>query len=697
MPFILEDEISDIKQRTTLLYENSTTGFIVTLAAFSLLNFGLVHNNNSVYIGAMQSILWVCMAFVCLGRFVDVKLSLRKMDSAHFDYKSALQRFSVGLYANCLLWAIFTLTFLPEMSLIELTLTAIVISGLAGGSITVLGPVRSMTSIYVSCLLLPFSIMGFTLDIPGFAFVSFLALAFWAVMLVTAKKSSDFVSTTINLQTDKTSLLEALQTEKIALEKSNIDLISANIKLDENAVNLQDEVNIRTQEIFRISNLDPLTQLLNRSAFLKSLEQLFIKSRVENKQYTLYFIDLNGFKGINDSFGHAHGDRVLSEIANRLSQLCSTSFGETAIVSRWGGDEFILVCEYTSEQQATIAANQITHAIQQPIHVDVDCLRVFASLGVTIYPQHSTEPLELIQFADLAMYHCKNSQATTALFYTPHLLDQFLRQQRIRKGLSKAIENNELFLVYQPIVDIQENRVFAFETLLRWKFKGELIGPDEFIPIAEKSGLIVSIGQWVVENAIKAFCQLENYHHYKLSINISRVQIVDASFARNMLNIINQYPIDKANIHFEITETSEVEDQNTFNQVIKHLVDCGLGISVDDFGVGYSSLQQLQALNFDVVKIDRSFIKDLNKKDIAIVSAAHFIAQQFDAITIVEGVENEQQLQLLKSLGFRYIQGYYYAKPMQFDALVSWLLSANQLILSINSNIKTLEIVPNPY
>jgi diguanylate cyclase (GGDEF)-like protein len=561
------------------------------------------------------------------------------------------------------------------MSLIELTFTAIVMSGLAGGSITVLGPMRLLSSIYITSLLLPYAILGFTLQIEGFVVVSVLALAFWSVMMITSKKSSEFVSSAIQLQVENENLLEQLQVEKVALEKSNVELLGANEQLDEYSLHLQKQVDIRTKEIFRISNLDPLTQLLNRSAFLKYLQDLFAHNKASDKQYALYFIDLNGFKGINDSLGHAHGDSVLSEIAQRLTHLSTQHFDSETILSRWGGDEFIFVCEFATEEQSKTTAEQIVNAIEKPIVIDVDQLSVSASIGVAVYPQHSIDTHELIQFADLAMYHCKNSQSTQALFYTSGLMEAFLRQQRLRKGLSNAIEYNELFLVFQPIIDIEKNLTFAFEALLRWRFNDELVGPDEFIPIAEKTGLILDIGYWVVDNAIKEFCQLDNFQNYKLSINISRVQIMQPNFAQSMLTILASYPIDNKSVHFEITETTEVEDRKEFNKVIRYLYDGGISISVDDFGTGYSSLEQLQALNFDVIKIDRSFITNLNKKDVAIISAAYFIAEQFDAITIVEGVETEHQLAKLKSLGFRYIQGFFFAKPMTINEIQTWRLS----------------------
>lgn len=678
MALISKEERQSIEQRVTLLCENSFNGFVVTVLVFAFLNYSLVDNALSLSMRMIQFFLMVSMSLVCLGRLFDAKSTLKNMQLPNFNYDMALTRFSLGLLSNCLIWVIFTLTFVPLMSLVEITLMAIVLSGLAGGAISILGPIRILSSLYVSSLILPFAILGFTLDYDGFFYVTNLAIAFWGVMLLTSKKSSNFISQAIRLESDNTKLLAQIQTEKEALEKSNRDLLTANQRLDTYSLNLQDEVDSRTQEIYRISNLDPLSQLLNRSAFLKFLEESLSSARLQEKQYTLYFIDLNGFKGINDSFGHAHGDSVLSEIAQRLTQLASQKLTEEPLLCRWGGDEFIYVCEYKCEKDAVNTSQEIIETIEKPISVDLDLLNISASLGVALYPEHSTDTHELIQFADLAMYHCKHNQKQNALFYTPDLLDAFLRQQRLRKALSNAVNNDELFLVFQPIIDIEENRTYAFESLIRWRCKGELVSPDEFIPIAEKTGLIINIGYWVINNAIKEFCQLTDFENYKLSINISCVQMLQPDFAYKVLSILNKYPIKKTSLHFEITESTEIQDQITFAKLIKQFVDVGISISIDDFGTGYSSLQQLQALNFDVIKIDRSFIKDMNKKDISIVSAANFIAQQFDAITIVEGVETQAQLDLIRTLGLRYVQGFYFAKPMAFDVLSKWKLDLNK-------------------
>jgi diguanylate cyclase (GGDEF)-like protein len=568
---------------------------------------------------------------------------------------------------------------MKNMTMMQLGLTAIVLSSIVGGAVNILGPVRLVAMIFITCLSVPFALLGFTLNIEGMYEISSLGLVFWLVMMTSANKLSVFVSMTLKLQQDNASLLTQIQEEKHALQNSHDTLKEVNSKLDKYSDHLQDEVNKRTDEIYRISNLDSLTQLLNRSALLNSINQTFSRAHLEDKHFTLFFIDLNGFKGINDSFGHAHGDSVLKVISSRLSKFAKQQcLGTNSFLGRWGGDEFILIYESKKDeikasQQAFLLASEISKNINQAISIDVDSVIVDSSIGIAHYPLNSMDPLELIQFADLAMYDTKNSISNLPQQYSSSILACYAREQRLRKALYAAIKNDEFHMVFQPIIDATNDTTYGFETLLRWSHCDELIGPDEFIPIAEKTGLIKSIGHWVIEHSLAEFMKIENYHDYHLSINLSRIQLLDEQAVTSIVQMINISPIAKSHLHFEITETSSIEDQEKFTKNLTRISRTGVCISIDDFGTGYSSLQELQRLAFDIVKVDRSFIQDLNNQDIAIVTAAGFIAKQFDANVIIEGVETTKQLKILKRLGFRYLQGYLFAKPMRIEALHDWL------------------------
>lgn len=673
MRLFLKYEHEDIKSRIVLLYENATPGIAITLISFSVLVFGIASKNTTDTPHFLPYIMWLGIFVLSIVRYLDIKRTITRFYYLKQEgYTAAMRRLSLGLLLNCNIWMFFSFCFMPQMTLVQLCLCAIVLSALAGGATSVLGPSRLLSTMYISVLLLPYSIMGFFLDIEGFYFISILGLSFWVIMLIAAKKSSEFVTKTMRLQVANKELVKQLEREKAGLGY-------ANSKLDEYSMHLESEVERRTLEIVKISNIDPLTGLLNRKALLLELEQTLNNLKLTNHKLAIFFIDLNGFKEINDGFGHSYGDKVLSVIAARLSKSIDTNHLSTldkdfipAIVSRWGGDEFIIACQYDSPDHIHKIGNNINFLIEQEITIGISRFNLNASIGIAIYPENSHNCEELIQHADLAMYHAKNIKDKTPTMFCESLKEKYSRILHLKNGLAEAIDKSQLALVFQPIVDIVENRVFAYEVLLRWKFENKNIQPTEFIELAEKTKQIIPIGYWVIENAIAQFCQIKNYQELHLSINLSRAQIVEPDFIHKAKNIIKRYPIVPQNIHFELTETFAVEDKAVFNKVVQALSDAGFKISLDDFGTGYSSLEQLHALCFNAVKIDRTFVIELNRKDQAILTAAQFIANNCDAITIVEGIEEKAQLVILKELGFKYIQGYYFSKPMPLEAIDTW-------------------------
>ena len=676
MYFVLENEKAEVKERTSLLYASANAATIMSALCFSFLSFLLLGTVNQ----ALLTGLWATMIIICIARIIDVQRTAKNIgDNDQCDHIACIGRFSLGILATAVVWAVFTILFMQQMSLVQLSLTATVLSGLAGGSITVLGPLRFVASTFMTLLILPFSLNFLSLGFTEFYGISGLGIGFWMILIMSAKRASELISTSVKLKVDNNKLIEQIQEEKNALEISNSQLTKVNTKLDNYSIALQDEVNKRTDEIFRISNLDTLTQLLNRAALLANINKDFSEAYINDTEHTLFFIDLSGFKGINDSFGHAHGDIVLKIIAQRLRRFADMHcIDANPHVCRWGGDEFIFIYEAPKKPICKInycleLANEMSKCIAQRITIDIDSVMVDSSIGIAHYPDDSTEPLELIQFADLAMYDTKSSAANIPQQYTSNLLANYVREQLIRRGLYAAVANYEFFLVFQPIVDLVKERTDGFETLLRWEHKGQLISPEEFVPIAEKTGLIKSIGIWVIERSILEFASIDGYKEYNLSINLSRIQLLDDECVDRILQIISKSPVRKERLFFEVTETSSIEDQDKFHKNIKRIADSGACISIDDFGTGYSSLQELQHLAFDVLKIDRAFIENLNDRDIAVVTAAGFIAKQFNAKVIIEGIESQEQVEKLKTLGFRYIQGYLFSKPLRINQIQEWL------------------------
>jgi len=273
------------------------------------------------------------------------------------------------------------------------------------------------------------------------------------------------------------------------------------------------------------------------------------------------------------------------------------------------------------------------------------------------------------------MYKHKEEQTASAMFFSPALLEEFQHNQFIRDGLKDALINREFSLVFQPIIDTENMEVWAFEALLRWTHKGQVISPHEFIPIAEKAGHIVSIGKWVLTQACKEAmaCQLETKP--SLSVNVSAIQLLEPDFIDTLDFALKESGFKPSRLHIEITESVMIEENSAANALLKEIVKRGIHISMYDFSTGYSSLHQLQSMSFDIIKVERSFITRLSEKNRTIVSATKLIADEFNAKTIAEGIETEEELRIIQEIGIQYIQGYYFAKPMPLSHIQDWYVN----------------------
>ncbi|MGQ8364701.1 putative bifunctional diguanylate cyclase/phosphodiesterase [Glaciecola sp. 1036] len=656
-------ERQQLADRVQLLYANAYTGVFVTIITFSALCYMLFVSSGSYYAISMG----IIMLVICLGRLVDIYTTMSNVsDITKHPYKH-FAKFGIGLTSSSFLWAVFILTFMARMEIIQLTITAIVLAALAGGAIAVLGAIQRIATMYMSMILLPYSVLAINLSIDGFWLVGILGICYWASMLVSAKKASEFITSTIELTEKNKQLANAIEHEKKQIEHYNFRLEVANNALDNYTQELENKVEKRTEEIYRLSNLDPLTELLNRTALLKHSEKLIKQAEKNNQGIGIFFIDLDSFKDINDGFGHAYGDAVLKKIAQRLSNLPKDTF---EICARWGGDEFIVFSLLKDESSPLALAKQLIDIVTEPLSVNGDIINMQASIGVSCYPEHGASAEELIQMADLAMYEQKHHHLAPVV-YDGEIAAKHIREQSIRKGLPNAIKQSEFHLVYQPIVNTKTKSIAGFEALIRWQHLGQFIPPTEFIPIAEKSGRINQIGLWVLQQACKEFMQFAKTSQY-LSVNVSAIQMLDDYFVENIKQALAIYEMPPSCLQLEITETSVIQSYEQIEDVVREIQSMGVIVAIDDFGTGYSSLRQLQKVEFNTVKIDRCFINRLETKDIAIVSAAYFIAEQLHASTIVEGVESQDQLEKLQQLGINIFQGYYFAKPMEADRITSW-------------------------
>ena len=409
---------------------------------------------------------------------------------------------------------------------------------------------------------------------------------------------------------------------------------------------------------------DQLTGLLNRSALMKDLHEAIHIAKKLNSNFSLIYIDLDRFKFMNDSFGHQSGDQLLKAISQRLLSIQ----GECHSVYRQGGDEFVILLENTTREETIIFIERIISILEEPFHIDDQQYYVTASMGVSMYPYDGLDTVTLMQKADHALFQVKKRGRAHYLFYSARMRnDQFPNPFLMDTSLRKAIEKQELAVHYQPQINLLTNETTSFEALLRWNHsKLGSISPAEFIPIAEDTGLIIPIGEWVIEEVCRQINEwnLKGYTT-KVAINLSPKQFQQPNIIETIQRYMDAYKINASSLEIEITEGT-IQDTKETIETLKEMKKLGLSISVDDFGTGYSSLSYLKHFPLNTLKIDRSFISELmtNSKDAAITKTIIHLGHSLGLEVIAEGVEAKEQVDFLSDIQCEKAQGFYFSRPI---------------------------------
>ncbi|MGP4042140.1 putative bifunctional diguanylate cyclase/phosphodiesterase [Gracilibacillus sp. D59] len=388
--------------------------------------------------------------------------------------------------------------------------------------------------------------------------------------------------------------------------------------------------------------------------------------------FAVFFLDLDRFKTINDSLGHEYGDILLKKVAERLQKKVPTN----GTVFRYGGDEFIVLLENTTIEETEQVATVILNALTFPYDLEGIDIVVSPSIGISLYPNDATDAKTLIKKADNAMYHAKRTGKSNFQFYHDSMLSKISGNVEMESLLRKAIDREEFLLVYQPQIDAGTNKIYGAEALIRWHNKElGLISPVEFIPLAEESGLIVPIGEWVIREACQQVkhWQKAGYTPFPVSVNLSIRQFYQTDLIPTVKSIIEEVGIEPEYLELEITESMAM-DADTASVILHELKMIGVKIAIDDFGTGYSSLSYLKKFPIDHLKIDQSFIQDISDDaDDDIVSAIIMLAHNLMMRTIAEGVETEAHMRYLQKHQCDVLQGYYFSKPLEPKALEAWL------------------------
>ncbi len=432
------------------------------------------------------------------------------------------------------------------------------------------------------------------------------------------------------------------------------------------------------QQIYRLAFYDTLTGLPNRLRLQTLLRQSLLEAQRSKKHGAILFIDLNRFKQINDSLGHAHGDTLLKEVAARLSAVLR---GED-VIARLGGDEFVVaLMDITKHEDASVVAQKILDSLSAPIMVEGHELLISASIGISVYPDDGDDAETLIKNADIAMYRAKQGETHDGyMFFSPDMNRRALERLKLESNLRRALERGELALHYQPQMNLQNGKMVGAEVLLRWNHSETgMISPATFIPLAEETGLIVPIGQWILETvcARNREWQRIGLPIVKLAVNISAKQF-RPDLPRMVAEILARHELDARFLELEITESMIMQNVEGVITMMDEFQLLGIGLSLDDFGTGYSSLSYLKRFPIDKLKIDQSFVRGITKDsdDEAITRAIISLSKNLGLRVIAEGVETEEQLAFLKAAGCEKIQGYYYSRPLPEDEFVKFLQSA---------------------
>ncbi len=416
---------------------------------------------------------------------------------------------------------------------------------------------------------------------------------------------------------------------------------------------------------------DELTSLPNRALFHDRVRQAIARSERTEATFAVLFIDLDNFKVVNDSMGHAAGDDLLMEIARRMRECVRGS----DTVARFGGDEFAMLLEGASVADAELTARRIAEAMERPHLIGRQSLYPSASIGICLYPNDGRDVETLLKNADSAMYQAKDGGKNTHHFFTDALKLAADERLKIESGLRDAVEKKQLLLLYQPQIDIVSGRLIGVEALVRWQHPEEgLIPPLRFIPLAEKNGQIDLIGEWVASTACHQMASwvTQGYNVPRVSINVSAEQLRRTNMPALMRRLLSHYHLDATRVVLELTESALAENAERVQLMLRELKLLGIQLSIDDFGTGYSSLAYLRRFPLDELKIDKSFVTDIgqNLDDRAIAQTIVVMAQTLGFKVVAEGIETEEQLHVLRDIGCHVGQGYLFATPLTADELI---------------------------
>ena len=628
--------------------------------------------------------------FVLAGRTLDLAFlhPHRRRQSGELDGKREIARFAVGLLSSATLWALFPVLFFPTMNENGRTAASVVLAAMAGGSATVLGPSLPLAITYCTALLLTPGLVFFTLAGRESTFLGMLALAMLAATAAASRVANRLVVKSLRLSHINQALVTQSEAQRRETEAANARLATAQVALNDANQTLERRIELRTADLeheigerqryaealARLASTDPLTGLWNRTTFAERLACMLADADAGGTRIAVVFLDLDNFKQVNDVRGHTAGDQVLQTSAHLLSQAAD----ETVQLARWGGDEFVMAVPITEDSQSVVEmATSLRHVLMRPLNTGIDAVRIDATVGIAIFPEDGRTQDELIRAADVAMYEAKKEGKGRVKLFDPALARNVAERHRLEQALREAMARNEFSLAYQPIISAATGRCKAFEALLRWQHPDlGSIGPSTFIPIAEQTGQIATIGRWVLMEACKAAASWAD-PTLSVTVNASVSQAVSGMLLDDVEDALAQTGLAASRLEIEITESMFVSDHVRVAPVFEDLRRRGIRVLLDDFGTGFSSLAYLGKLPLDVIKIDQNFVRTADRDGYAIIQAILSIADALALEVTAEGVETAAQQHTLTAMGVDNLQGFLLGRPMPGTAVATWLRARN--------------------
>ncbi len=645
----------------------------------------LLLRNTSYAMGS----LWLSTGIIIFS-LVRIFISNRYINSKKYKLKTYLYAHLILTLVIGIIWAMYALMQHKPEDEASRNFVFLISFGLIAGSITTLSTYRGAYLAYM----LPQAIAIFSVFIIlGTEFYYYMAFAFVIFM-------SMLTSTSFNINRGHKKEIELKLNNRKLIDDLNVE-IGAREKVQRELVNnkreLEKKVKERTRELVDINAdlervidkkeqaeqtlqylayNDELTGLPNRNTLVDRIGQSIKKSSRENHKMAILFLDLDRFKNVNDSLGHAVGDELLQQVASRLH----LTLRNNDTISRNGGDEFVVVMEELNDTNEVIhVAKKIICCLTDTFSIQSHKVHLGVSVGISIYPTDGEVPLKLLRNADTAMYRAKQAGGNQFQFYDESMSRQLRHRLELEHMLHDALAQNEFSLLYQPQISCLTGVTMGFEALIRWRNKeyGD-IQPNKFIPLLEETGLIYSVGEWVVSQVVD-FISQNNIKDTTFSINLSALQCNDLTFVNYVKNKIESSGIDPAQIEFEITESLLIKDFDKTKLLLDEMHSIGCTIALDDFGTGYTSMNYLARLPIDIIKVDKALVQniDSNNNLRSIVMAIVTMSEGLGIKNIFEGVETMAELAIIKKMGGEVIQGFLFSKPLSAEEATKWLESVN--------------------